>query len=62
MDKKYQDIHVINILTQKKVFEIYEVFVTCIHFTDDTIIISYATPTIVETKMFPKEWNKLIIN
>ena len=62
MDKKYQDIHVINVRTQKKVFLIRMVYVLAINFTEDYILITYATPKQAETKMFPKEWNKLIID
>ena len=62
MDKKYQDIRVINILTRKKLYFITMVYVLAVNFTEENIAITYATPTQVETKIFPKEWNQLIID
>lgn len=62
MDNKYQDIHIINVLTGKKNFLMRMVYVTSIHFTEKDILISYATPTTIETRTFPKQWNKLVID
>ena len=62
MDNKYQDIHIINVWTKKKIFVMHMVYVTSIHFTEEDMLISYATPTTIETKTFPKIWNKLIID
>lgn len=62
MDKKYQDIHVTNVRTRKKVFFITMVYVLAVNFTEENIAITYATPKQVETKIFPKKWNQLIID
>lgn len=61
MDNKYQDIRVINVRTHKKVF-ITMVYVLAVNFTEENIAITYATPKQVETKIFPKECNQLIID
>lgn len=62
MDNKYQDIHIINVFTKKKIFIMRMVYVLAVNFTDENIIITYTTPTQVKTKIFPKVWNKLIID